>query len=154
MATVLALPECRARLPIEALDGRQRAELVRLLAEKGPAALEAWLREEGRHDPSIRRRLERHRARLERSARAERERMADGAAGRARNAQSAWEVRAADQVRREEELRQRIARAAGVPVLSLDDMLQVEPGGGTTSTRRGGGFRAFWRRLSGRIILF
>lgn len=123
-----AVPDCRHRPPIEGLDARQRAEVVRLLAEKGPEALEAWLRLEAQRDPSIRTRLARHRARLERAARAESSQREEEAARRRRGLQSTWEARAAESARAEEALRQRIARAMGAPVLHLEDLGLAGPG--------------------------
>ena len=146
------LPDCRARLPIEALDPRTRAAIIRLLAEKGPAALEAWLREEARRDPSIRARLERHRARLERSARAEQARAAGGLAEERGRVESAWEARAREQARREEELRRRIAGAMGLPTLNLDEMEMLVEGDG--GARRSARPPSWWSRFVSRILLW
>jgi len=155
--TLAQIPDCKARPPIEALDARQRAELIRLLAEKGPQALEAWLKEEARRDPSVRARLERHRARLERSARAEAERIQAAGQERRKANQSVWERRAAEQMRREEELRQRIARAGGAAELSLDAMQLLEAGDTSPLGARSGTpsrWRLAWHRFWGRIALF
>jgi len=149
----IVVPDCRSRPPIEALDAQQRAAIIRLLAEKGPAALEAWLREEAKRDPSIRARLERHRARLERSARAEKERRDGESGGRRREAETAWEKRAAEQTRREEELRRRIADAMGVRVLNLDEMERLVEGDPSASGRRAKP-PSWWTRLWSRILLW
>lgn len=148
----LAIPDCRTRPPIEALDARQRAAIIRLLAEKGPAALEAWLREEAKRDPSIRDRLERHRARLERSARAERDRRDGESAGRRREAETAWERRALEQARREEELRRRIADAMGVPVLDLATMRRLNSEDATAPRQSRG--PSWLARLWAQILLW
>lgn len=153
---LLVVPDCRRRLPVEALDARQRAALVRLLAEKGPAALEAWLKHEELRDPGIRARLERHRVRLERSARAERERRMADIEGRRTAAQSGWEMRMNAQMRREEEFRQRIARAAGTPVLQFSDLTLVSDAlqHGAAGTAQAPRRPSLWRRFLAHILLW
>jgi len=150
----LHLPDCARRQAIEGLDGRQRAALIRLLAEKGPAALEAWLKEESRRDPGIRARLERARARLERAARAERERRAAAAAGEREGLESAWERKADEQARREAAFRERLAFASGAPTLRLADLALLQGDAPDATQTKPTARIGWWARLRARLVLW
>ncbi len=110
-ANELILPDCRALAPEPGLSPRQRRELVRILAEQGPAGLAAWLRAEEPNDPRIRERLERERARLERQAEAERRRLAGRQDASSQQGMQAWLARQKEMEEREADLRRRLEEA-------------------------------------------
>ncbi len=96
-----ALPDCTGLAPQRGLLARQEREIVRLLAEEGPAGLEAWLREEEQRDPDIRGRVEDLRRRLEREARARRRALDERHAGETEATRSDWERQVQAQAERE-----------------------------------------------------
>ncbi|HUR63622.1 MAG TPA: hypothetical protein VM241_03985, partial [Candidatus Thermoplasmatota archaeon] len=150
------LPDCRATAQAWGLSPEQRQALVRLLAEKGPGALEAWLRQEERRDPRLRARVEAELERLRREARAEaaaqRERRAEGR----RQALAPWEQQLRDQERLEAELRDRLAKARTSTVdprhlIDLSPVLAMasaKPAPGAASRLRGW-LWALWVWLAG-----
>lgn len=123
----LVLPECQHVAPVRGLSPRQRRELVRLLAEEGPEALEQWLRAEEARDPMIRGRLEEERARLERSARLERQRLEEAFAEEEAQAESAWERRAREAQEREAQIRDRLDTLATAPLVTEQDLVRESP---------------------------
>lgn len=148
-----ALPDCTLIRPVRGLSPRQRRELVRLLAEEGTAGLEAWLRKEEARDPTIRERLEEERARLEREARAERQRLLDQHAAGDADAESAWERRMRELREREEALRDRLETVRSPPVLSRDQLVAGSPLYHAVLAGEGGP-RSVWRRVGDALRRF
>lgn len=120
----LVLPDCRALRPPTGLSARQRRDLVRLLAEEGPEAIEAWLRREEKADPDIRERLEAERAKLEREARAEQRRMEARQRGEDEEQAARWRERIGAAHHAEEELKERMRTAREGPLVTEQDLME------------------------------
>lgn len=103
----LNLPDCRVARSWS-LSRAQRDAVIRVLAEKGPAGLEAWLREEEKRDPRIRARLQEERERLEREARARKAAALARQQGERDGLTHSWEARMREQAAREAELRRKL----------------------------------------------
>lgn len=146
----MALPDCSTREATWSLSPEQREAVVRILAQKGPAGLEAWLREEERRDPRLRQRLKEHLERLQREARAERSRLEERQAQERSGQRSAWERNMQEQSEREAALRKRLqdARAAGLDTARLLDLSPVLRQ--ATAPPAPG----LWRKLQGFFLAF
>ncbi len=125
-ASRLTLPDCRALVPEPGLSPRQRRELVRLLAEEGPAGLAAWLRAEELKDPTIRDRVARERDKVEREAEARRRRLeADQQATSSAGLQK-WLDQQRELEQKEAQLRERLEEAANQQP-TADDIVRHSP---------------------------
>ncbi len=145
----IVLPDCRALIPEPGLSPRQRRELVRVLAEQGPAGLAAWLRAEEQNDPRIRERVERERARLERQADAERRRLEASHDAATQQGVQAWLERQREISQREAELRRRLDETAQREA-TAEDLLRESPllrAVAAPDDKVTGPLRRLWQRL-------
>ncbi len=124
MQQLIVLPDCKAIAPRRGLTARQRRELIAVLAQDGPEGLEAWLRKEAQTDPDIRRRVEEERTRLDREARAARNRLRDQHAREDKDSESAWEREMRERQERENELKQRLETLHTAPLVSREDLVR------------------------------
>jgi Mg-chelatase subunit ChlD len=110
MSADVHLPDCENIEHEPLLSARQRRELVRLLAEEGPQALEAWIEEEAEDDPRIRERVEAHREKLERRARRRRRRVEEEIEEQREQVQQTWGTQAEEARQRERQLADEMER--------------------------------------------
>jgi Mg-chelatase subunit ChlD len=160
----VVLPDCSFVLPPVGLSARQHRELVRLLAEEGPQALEAWLRKEEARDIHIRRRLAEARERLEREAKAEQRRAEQEHEDESRAAETEWERRMREQAEKEAALRSRLAGLASDPILTPEMLAErsalyraVQEGRGgkqSVGRRMMAALATFWMFLVGLWVRF
>lgn len=157
----MALPDCSRREATWSLSPEQRQAVVRVLAEKGPKGLEAWLQQEERRDPRLRARLREHMERLEREAQAARGRLQQRHAQERERAVSPWERQMREQAEREAELRRRLGAARGTVLddarlVDLSPVLRAatappKPG---LARRLAGFFLGFWLLFVGAWVRF
>jgi Mg-chelatase subunit ChlD len=102
------LPDCSNIESQPLLSARQRRELVRILAEEGPQALEAWIEAEAKDDPRIRERVEAHREGLERKARRRKRRIEERFEEEEEQVRETWGTQAEQAQAREQKLVQQI----------------------------------------------
>lgn len=116
------LPDCIQRTAPHALSARQRREIIQALAKDGKKGLDAWLREEEKRDPYIRKRVQEDAGRLEREARMEERRIDERYGREKKQAETAWERDMNARQAAEASLRQRIEKARAGNKLSLADL--------------------------------
>lgn len=121
-APTLVLPPCTTRREAHALSARQRREIIQVLAREGKKGLAAWLKDEEKRDPHIRKRVQEDQERLEREARMEERRIHERHERERESVETEWETRMRDRAAREAGLRDRLEKARTGPRLTLDEL--------------------------------
>lgn len=152
MSDTVHLPDCSNIEHRPLLSARQRRELVRILAEEGPDALEAWIEEESRKDPRIRERIQAHRDELERQARRRKRRVEEKIDEQRREVEQRWGTQADEAREREEQLADQLSQLDRGPdrrevarhARGLDPVLTPEQAQPTLWERVRGFFYRVW----------
>ena len=151
----LVLPACAAREDPFALSPEDRRELVRRIAEHGPDAIDAFIREREAQDSSIARKVQRLRDELMRRAEELRRRLADEFSSKREQADAEFKLRLAQLRDEEAALRGEMDRLQGDELRLVEAEMRADPVLGIALSHDVAARAPWWRRALaalGRIL--